>query len=134
MRRLLMSLLVLPLILSGTARSFADPTPPSPAAPVVQPTDAGGASDQKSYLETQKARMDRWRGQVADFNARMETKSTQAGQAAKVEIEGAWSDVEQASAKLGAAGRDGWADAKAAYERASASWEATWAKFYPAKT
>ena len=133
MRRLLTPLFILPLILSGTVRSIADSIPPAPAAPVIQPTDVGGARDQKTYLEIQKARMERWRQAIADFNERMETKTTQAGQTAKVEIEGAWNAVEQASAKLGSAGEDGWAGAKAVYERAFESWDATWAKFDPAK-
>jgi hypothetical protein len=121
------------LILSRTAGSFAESNPPVPAAPVVQPTHAASASDRNSYLEIQKTKIEQWRRRIADFNERVETKTTHAGQAAKVEIEGAWGDVEQASDTLDVTGEGGWAAAKAAYERASATWEATWAKFDPAR-
>ena len=51
------------------------------------------------------------RRNIGDFTARTETNATGADQAAKREIERAWTHVEEASSKLDAAGEDGWEDA-----------------------
>ena len=134
MKRVLTSILVLPLLLSGAAQAPADSSSAAPAAtPVVRSNDAG-AVGRKSYVELQAAILSQWRQRIAEFNEHVETKTTGAGQAAKREIESSWAAVEQASSKLVDATEDSWLDARTAYERATRALEATWVKFDPSKT
>ena len=131
MRHFSSAMFVLPIAFAAMSASYAaTPTP----APGIQTTAVEtGDVDKKTYLEAQTPRMARWLKDIADFDDRMETKTTQAGQSAKLELASAWTSVERASAALGAAGGDDWTAAKATYERAVDSLEATWAKYYPKK-
>jgi len=131
MKLLSSAVLALPIVMAFSSGSFAQTSTPSAG---VQTTVAiSEPVDKQSYLETQKSRMAKWRQNIAEFDDRVETKTTQVGQAARLEIASAWTSVEHASANLGAAGGDDWTAAKATYERAVDSLEATWAKYYPKK-
>ena len=126
MIRILTTLCILSLGVASAERAMAQ----APTAPSTTIT----GFDSKTYLETQAPRMAAWRQKISDFDARVETKTTQAGQAAKADVAAAWDSLEKASTNLAAAGVEGWDGAKAAYERALSDMETMWAKYEPAKT
>jgi len=131
MRLLLGAMFILPIAIASPSLSFAATSAPAPG--IQAAADPSASVDKKTYLETQTPRMAQWRQDIAEFNDRVETKTTQVGQAAKLEIASAWSSVERASAALGATGDADWAATKANYESAVGAFEATWAKFDPTK-
>ena len=133
MKRLLTSLCILPLGLASMGAALAQ-TPAAPAAPAAAQTTTNTGSDAQSYIKTQEPRMAAWRKKIKNFNARVATKTTQAGQAAKADLEAGWGALENASTKLSAVGAEGWSGAKATYERAASDMEALWAKYDPAKS
>jgi hypothetical protein len=130
------ALLVGSLGLAGATGSYASATTPplSGATPSVLADATPNSADRKAYVQAKATRLAQWRSKISDFAQRSEAKATEAGHAAKLEIEGAWAHVEEASRRLDAAGESGWEDAKTAYERALRDLETTWAKDVPAKT
>ena len=134
MKRLMTPLIVLPLLLSGTVHASTDSPLAAPkVAPVVRLHDAS-AVERKSYVEMQEVRLSQWRQRIVDFNERVETTTTTAGQSAKRDIAHSWDAVERASKELTKASEDNWLGLRAAYERATRDLEATWVKFDPAKS
>lgn len=130
------ALLVGSLSAAGATGSYASATTPSldGAAPFVLADAIPISADRKAYIQQKATRLAQWRSKISDFAERSKAKATEAGHAAKLEIEAAWGHVEEASRRLDAAGESGWSDAKAAYERSLRNLEATWAKVVPAKT
>ena len=118
------------------ATGYASVTTPAldGVAPSVLADATSSSADRKAYREEKATRMAQWRSKISDFAERSETKATEAGRAAKLEIERAWGHVEEASRRLDAAGESGWTGAKSAYERALGDLETTWAKVVPGKT
>ena len=134
MKILLAASVISPFVSAGAAQTGHALSVPPPAGPsAIYLADAVNSADRKSYVQKKEAEMAQWRRKIGDFTARTETNATEADQAAKREIERAWTHVEEASSKLDAAGEDGYEDAKAAYERASRDLDAAWAKVDPAK-
>jgi hypothetical protein len=118
---------VLPIVIAASSVSFA--TTPAPVPGLQKTAAESGSVDEKTYTQAQKPRMAQWRQDIDEFDDRVETKTTRAGKAAKLELASAWGSVERASAALGATSGDEWSAAKASYERAVNSLEATWTKF-----
>jgi len=129
MKFLMSAIFIVPVALASSSSSFAATPAPGIQTTAVETVDV----DKKTYLDSQTTRMARWRQDIDDFDGRVETETTQAGRAAKLELASAWTSVERASAALGMAGGDDWTSAKASYERAVGSLEAIWAKFDPRK-
>jgi hypothetical protein len=120
---------------AGATASHAETTSPlNGAAPFALADATPNSVDRKAYVQEKSTRMAQWKSKISEFAKRSETKATEAGHAAKLEIEGAWGHVEEASRRLDAAGESGWDDAKTVYERALRNLDATWAKVVPAKT
>ena len=132
MKNLLAGVVIDPFVLAGTAQAGpALSLPPSAGPSAIHLADGVNSADRKTYVQKKEAEIAQRRRNIGDFTARTETNATGADQAAKREIERAWTHVEEASSKLDAAGEDGWEDA---YEQASRDLEATWAKVDPAKS
>jgi len=104
------------------------------ATPAILADAAPNPADRKAYVQEKSSRMAQWRSKINDFAQRTGVKATDAGHAAKLEIEDAWGHVEEASRRLDAAGESGWDDARTLYERALRNLETAWAKVTPAKT
>jgi hypothetical protein len=118
------------LVLAGVAPSWSQTAPSSAASPAAKT-----ATDSRDgYLQSVKLSMASWRVKLADLGARASNATTAAGKGAETDISEAWARVELAADRLDAAGAAGWADAKAAYERAADDLNAAWAKSKPAKT
>ena len=101
------------LVLVGVAPSWSQTTP----SPAASPAAATSTDSRDGYLQSVKLSMASWRAKDAE-----------------TDISGAWARVELAAERLDSVGVAGWADAKAAYERAVDDMNAAWAKFKPAKT
>jgi hypothetical protein len=131
MKFMLSAMFILSLAAACPSATLADTSMPAPS--VQSTADASRTMYKKTYLDTQMSRLARWRKDIADFDDRVETKTTQAGRTAKLELASAWTSVEQASAALSTTGGDGWTAAKGTYKRAVNSLEVTWAKMDPKK-
>jgi hypothetical protein len=118
------------LVLAGVAPSWSQTTP----SPAASPAAATSTDSRDGYLQSVKLSMASWRAKLADLGARASNGTTAAGKDAETDISGAWARVELAAERLDSVGVAGWADAKAAYERAVDDMNAAWAKFKPAKT
>lgn len=135
MKTLIAALVIGPLVLSGPSRALTTfSSPPTDPTNLIKPADTlVTTADHKIYMETKEAEMAQWRRKIDDFGAQTETQATRAGQAAALEVEGAWARVEQAASKLDTIGEAGWEGAKADYARAGVDLEETWAKFHRPK-
>ena len=118
------------LVLTGVVPSWSQAAP----SPVASPDASTDAVAHDGYMQSVRLRMAGWRVKLADIGARASNATTAAAKGAETDISEAWARVELAADRLGAAGAAGWADAKAAYERAAEDLDAAWAKFKPTKT
>jgi hypothetical protein len=75
--------------------------------------------------------MQEWQRKLQDFSDKAEVKGIAAGDAAKNDLNKAWSKAEAASRRLQAAGAEGWENAKTSFEQASHELAETWHKVHP---
>jgi hypothetical protein len=103
------ALLVGCLGLAGATGSHASATTPllDGAAPIVLADATPNSADRKAYVQEKASRLAQWRSKISDLAGRSEAKATEAGHAAKLEIESAWGHVEEASRRLDDAGESG---------------------------
>jgi hypothetical protein len=108
MNILLATLVVGPLVLAGAAQAelaVSNPLGASPSA--IHLVAVANPADRKIYIWKKDSRMEEWRSKIGHFAEHTQANATAAGDAASHEIQGAWSHVERASAKLDAAGEGG---------------------------
>jgi outer membrane protein TolC len=103
------------------------------AGPPDQPVAAQAATDHDTYLQKTHSELSMWRARIDEFGADTKNSAINAGSDADRDLNSAWAHLQDAAARLQSAGADGWADAKAAYEKASIKVAATWHRVHPEK-
>jgi hypothetical protein len=101
---------------------------PSGSAPVRLAANGDSTVDRDTYLQKARDEMQEWRRKLHDFSAKAEANGKEAGNAAKTDLNKAWTKTEAASRKLQTAGAEGWDSAKASFEKASRELADVWDK------
>lgn len=114
------------LIALGVAVAIAV-TGPAHAEPLrldpIMLAQAGTPSREASratYIHQNEGKFEEWGEKIDTFAAKTAERSSEASETAKRELEKAWTDTKVGWTRLRDASKDGWGDAKAAFE---ASWQ-----------
>jgi hypothetical protein len=93
------------------------------SAPPAVPPQTGASSDpapgHDTYLETARADLQQWRGELDAFAATAEAEGRADSRAAADRLNVAWANTRAAAGKLQAAGAEGWERARASFEDTS---------------
>jgi hypothetical protein len=130
---LLIGTLVLAGALPAAAQSKTDKGTSVGAATTNDP-----AAERNSYTQQAHGEMDMWEQKLHDFNAKVETKATEAQTSGSKDLEGAWTETKTAWSQLvmvgenvGTAGPNDWDSAKASFKTASNKLAVAWNKINP---
>jgi hypothetical protein len=135
MRNHAVSIMFGPLLLLCAVPGLAQPvTPPDKdvGAKVVETSPP--TTEHDTYIQKTRNELSVWRGRFDEFGADAKGATVTAGNDADRDLHAAWADFQTASLKLQSVGADGWAAAKATYERASDGLANAWHRVHPEKT
>jgi uncharacterized membrane protein len=128
-----MKALFAPIMIGMLALACASPATAAGQSGTVGVATAGAATDDKNnYLQQTKDEMRIWDQKLRDFNAKVQTKATEAETKASKNLDAAWTDTKNAASRLETAGEADWAKAKASFKTASAKLAVAWQKANPA--
>jgi hypothetical protein len=133
MRILNASIVIGSLVLIGALPAAAGQSTPALGSGAPVRVAAGGdtTADRDTYTQKAKAEMQEWQQKLHDFSEKAEAKGKEAGNAAEVDLNKAWTNAEAASRKLQTVGAEGWESAKASFEKASHELADAWHKIDP---
>jgi hypothetical protein len=83
-------------------------------------------ADRDAYIDQNEGTFEQWGKKVDEFNAKAAQRGSEAKQAAQRELDNAWAETKAGWAKLKTAGREGWEDAKNAFEESRKKLERAW--------
>ena len=129
-----MRFFIAPIVIGTLALAAA-----SPAAAQSKPVSDQGvsvgtanshdpAAERSSFTQTAQSDMKLWQQKLVDFDAKMQTKATDATTRASKELDDAWAETKSAFSQLEAAGEADWNSAKASFKTASAKLAVAWQK------
>jgi hypothetical protein len=124
MRIIIASIVIAPLMLSGALREAAAQSTPSSAS-----TQA--AADRDTYAQQTRDSMQQWQQKLQTFGETAKAKGQEAGSAAQSDLNKAWADAQVQAHKVETASAEGWATAKASFEKASQGLADAWNKVRP---
>jgi hypothetical protein len=117
-----------PLVLLYAVSALAQQAAPPDKPAVVQAvTVTPPATDHDSYLQKTHGELLMWRARIDEFGSN--TKTT-----ADRDFHSAWVHMQDTAATLQTVGAEGWASARASYEKASNDVADTWHRVHPEKT
>ena len=133
MRILNASIVIGPLMLIGALPAAAGQSTPALGSGAPVRVAAGGdtTADRDTYTQKAKDEMQEWQQKLHDFSEKAEAKGKEAGNAAEVDLNKAWTKAEAASRKLQTVGADGWESAKTSFEKASHELADAWHRIRP---
>ena len=133
MRILNASIVIGALMLIGALPAAAGQSPPALGSGAPVRVAAGGdtTADRDTYTQKAKDETQEWQQKLHDFSEKAEAKGKEAGNAAEVDLNKAWTKAEAASRKLQTVGADGWESAKTSFEKASHELADAWHKIRP---
>jgi hypothetical protein len=89
----------------------------------VQMTQDAGRD---AYIRQNEGTFEEWGKKVDNFNAKAAQRGSEVKKAAQRELDNAWAETKAGWTKLKNASRDGWDDAKAAFETSRKKLERAW--------
>ena len=125
--------LTLTAAVSGLALTqFVTPTQaqqqlmPRPLMPQVAQVQMTQESGRDAYIRQNEGTFEEWGRKIDNFNTKAAERGSEAKKAAQRELGDAWTETKAGWAKLKSASRDGWDDAKAAFEASRKKLERAW--------
>lgn len=120
--------LTLTAVLAGLALTqFVTPTQAQqqlmPKVTLVQMTQEAGRD---AYIRQNEGTFEEWGKKVDNFNAKAAQRGSEAKKATQRELDNAWAETKAGWAKLKNASRDGWEDAKNAFEASKKKLDRAW--------
>jgi hypothetical protein len=130
MRILFASIVFGPLMLFGALPAAAGQSISS-GTPIQLAAAGDSTADRDTY--TQKARddMHEWQQKLRDFGAKAKAKGNEEDDAARNELNAAWTKADAEQRKLRSASAEGWDSAKISFEKASHDLKEVWDKIRP---
>ena len=89
----------------------------------VQTTQDAGRD---AYIRQNEGAFEEWGKKIDKFHAQAAQRGSEAKQVAQRELDSAWTETKAGWAKLKNAGREGWEEAKAAFETSRKKLERAW--------
>jgi hypothetical protein len=133
MKLLVASIVIGPLMLIGVLPASAGQSSPafgSPAGVQVAAAD-DSAADRDSYTRKAQDELREWQHKLREFGDQAAASGKAAGNAANDDLNQARTKAEAASDRLQTVGAEGWASAKASFEKASHELSDTWHRVHP---
>jgi hypothetical protein len=133
MRILTASIVIGPLMLIGALPAAAGQSTPalSSGAPVRLAAGGDSTADKDTYTQKARDEMQEWQRKLHDVSENAEAKGKEAGNAAKDDLNKAWTKAKAASDELQTASAEGWESAKISFEQASHELADAWHKIHP---
>jgi len=94
-----------------------------PKVTQVQMTQEAGRD---AYIRQNEGTFEEWGKKVDNFNAKAAQRGSEARKAAQRELDNAWAETKAGWSKLKDASRDGWEDAKNAFEASKQKLDRAW--------
>ena len=127
MRLLTASIVIGPLMLIGALPAAAGQLNSSDTH-IQLAADSHSTADRDTYTQRTRDDMRQWQQKLHDFSENAKAKGQQTGNAADNDLNAAWTKTQAEADKLQAASAEGWASAKASYEKASRELADAWDK------
>lgn len=118
MRILFASIVIAPLVLFGALPAAAGQSISS-NTPVQLAAGGDSTADRDTYIQNGRNFMREWQQKLHDFSERAKAKGDQEGNAARNDLNVAWTKADAEQHKLQSASAEGWESAKASFEKAS---------------
>jgi len=131
MRTLLAPILIGTLVLAGALPAAAQPKPASDKGTVGMAPSHDPAAERKSYTQQAQGAMRLWEQRLHDFNAKLESNTTQSKATTSKDLDSAWNDTKTAWNQLETAGVDDWNSARATFQGASHKLGVAWQRVSP---
>jgi hypothetical protein len=132
MRIFIAPLVIGTLALAGASPASAQTKPVSDQGVSVGVATSRDSTAEKSiYKQKAQDEVRVWQQKLNDFDAKVQTKATEAQASASKDLDDAWTQTKMASARLETAGEADWVSAKASFKTASAKLAVAWRKVNP---
>jgi hypothetical protein len=130
MKFLTWSIVVGQLTLIGVLPAAAVP-PVSPDPQSQSAADSDTTTGRATYTQHARGDMQEWQHKLHGFGVAAKAKGREAGDAAGNDLKAAWSKTQQESRNLQTASAEGWASAKASYEKSTHELADAWDRNRP---